>query len=330
MKFIKFIFKTIIRLIFLIFLIFLILNAGRFLQRGNLKFLHIGKENHKVLKDLKEPLEKYLKENYKAYYDIKNIKIKRIKEEDGGISFTGNFKMTLNKKPEDLPFFKALEDSKIKDPQFLKYKKYLLSLANKNYNKNQETSINFFLPYGKNKVEDLKLMKNKDYLPITNLKIDDDILYKRGQRAVKSFAYFKKPVFNLDKSVKYCRENWNREPQYQNDCANFVSQCLVAGGLKENEDFKPQHINYISTGYGREKTGLVKYLEKNNIHGLIKNRSLAVEGSVVYWNNFSHVGLITYNDTILIKYSAHTLAKLNEIIPEKLDVKFYSPIIKSN
>ncbi|ERT58996.1 hypothetical protein [Peptoniphilus sp. BV3C26] len=77
MKFIKFIFKTIIRLIFLIFLIFLILNAGRFLQRGNLNFLHIGKENHKVLKDLKEPLEKYLKENYKAYYDLKNIKIKK-------------------------------------------------------------------------------------------------------------------------------------------------------------------------------------------------------------------------------------------------------------
>ena len=53
-------------------------------------------------------------------------------------------------------------------------------------------------------------------------------------------------------------------------------------------------------------------------------------GSIMYWNNKSHVALVTYGDTETIKYTQHSNVKLSassskNIVYETEDASFYMP-----
>lgn len=96
------------------------------------------------------------------------------------------------------------------------------------------------------------------------------------------------------------------------DCANFVSQCLFAGGIEPDNIWFPE--NQISTAWyttGNSGSGLRQYVVNTLgfIHTGIARR--AVAGSIINQltesgANAGHVGLVDQNDTIVTTFCAHT------------------------
>lgn len=98
-----------------------------------------------------------------------------------------------------------------------------------------------------------------------------------------------------------------------NDCACFVSQCLVAGGIPTTEG--QNGWEFPTDGdptYAWHNTGGLKTYMTNN--GYWDNSTFAAcnAGNVVYTDS-GHVTLCTLNDTITRRYTAHTNDRNNKI-----------------
>ena len=98
-----------------------------------------------------------------------------------------------------------------------------------------------------------------------------------------------------------------------NDCACFVSQCLVAGGIPTTEG--QDGWEFPTDGdptYAWHNTGGLKTYMTNN--GYWDNSTFAAcnAGNVVYTDS-GHVTLCTLNDTITRRYTAHTNDRNNKI-----------------
>ena len=112
-----------------------------------------------------------------------------------------------------------------------------------------------------------------------------------------------------------------------NDCTNFVSQCLRAGGLPTDSQWYPYSSYWISTG--GSGNGIRQYVTNNNLFFHSTNQYKACAGSIINWLNSSggnagHVGLVDQNDTHTMTFCAHT--KCRKSCPwtgEKVD--FYVP-----
>ncbi len=106
----------------------------------------------------------------------------------------------------------------------------------------------------------------------------------------------------------YNSANWN--PDYVGyshaDCANFVSQCLVDGGLPTDTTWN------VGTSAWTGAYALVNYLV-NNGYADSCTFSAACAGDIIKWNNYPHVGLVTYNDTVVHKYTGHTRDRKNQV-----------------
>lgn len=123
------------------------------------------------------------------------------------------------------------------------------------------------------------------------------------------------------------------------DCANFVSKALNAGGFPTDTDnsWYPSSdgttatcgINWMRTGY-YDNGGVVPYMLDQGYFYEQSSESRVNAGSIMYWNTKSHVALVTYGDSHIIKYTQHSNVTLTEsnaqnVVYESEDATFYMP-----
>jgi hypothetical protein len=119
-------------------------------------------------------------------------------------------------------------------------------------------------------------------------------------------------------------------PKYKNfeniggDCTNFISQILFAGGLKQNNSWKPYTMPWIRV------EDLYLYLTKNKLAIHLPNENSLSRGCVIQFytpeiGRYFHNGFITYelqNNDFL--YCCHSYNKLNyplsQIYPHRYPV----------
>lgn len=114
------------------------------------------------------------------------------------------------------------------------------------------------------------------------------------------------------------------------DCANFVSKCVNAGGIPQDRggNWYQGSTNWIRTGY-YNNGGVVPYLTGKGYFAAVSSSSNATLGSIMYYNNKSHVAMVTLIDGYTIKYSHHSNVPKNSVYyvyNSSLDnVTFYVP-----
>ncbi len=84
------------------------------------------------------------------------------------------------------------------------------------------------------------------------------------------------------------------------DCANFVSQCLYAGGLPTDTTWYAYSLAWI------RGANIRAYVSDNNLFFKSSNEMKAFAGSIICWNENNHVGLVDQNDTVTMTFCAHS------------------------
>jgi hypothetical protein len=93
---------------------------------------------------------------------------------------------------------------------------------------------------------------------------------------------------------------------YSDDCANYVSQSMAAGGIPQDSTWKPYTIPWINTG--RSQSGLKQYMVDNKGYFVKTTKTGTSAGGFLYdiKQGESHVEFIVANDGVTMLYSAHT------------------------
>lgn len=102
-----------------------------------------------------------------------------------------------------------------------------------------------------------------------------------------------KLINNLDAAIIYAKKYaFARNPKYKNyegrNCANFCSQCLVAGGVPTDDEWHNEKYAFINTLYLKDyfcKKG-IQFIEKPNINDVNKGDIAYSKGGS---GNFGHV-----------------------------------------
>lgn len=130
---------------------------------------------------------------------------------------------------------------------------------------------------------------------------------------------------NSDGGYSTTNYNSSYKPLNPNDCANFVSQCIYAGGIATDSvwDFDPYTTCWVATG--RNGYGLVDYMTGKGLFFRSTEKVKAFAGSIIYWQNVSHVGLIDKNDTKKMTFCAHTKNRNQCSFVNEPNVEFYIP-----
>ena len=127
-------------------------------------------------------------------------------------------------------------------------------------------------------------------------------------------------------------------PEYRffasKDCANFVSQCFVAGGLEplENDVWAPYTTAWSTTG--NEGYGLRQYVVGNDLFFKTANVNKAFAGSIINQLNSDgsdagHVGLIDQNDFYTVTFCAHTNCRNQKPVSFMAYKNYYVPYYDS-
>ncbi|MBD9287065.1 MAG: hypothetical protein EGS40_07495 [Agathobacter sp.] len=147
--------------------------------------------------------------------------------------------------------------------------------------------------------------------------------------------------YNKNSAVKYAKDHAKDAPEFSSangmgsDCANFVSKCLHAGGIPIDKDGKwypsSQSGAYAGDNWMRtgdyNNGGVIPYMTGKGYFskGTASSSKL---GSIIYWNDKSHVALVTYKDSNnTIKYTQHsssTQSTVYKVYSSSMNVKFYN------
>ena len=128
------------------------------------------------------------------------------------------------------------------------------------------------------------------------------------------------------------RSDCNRScynPEYSSfssDCANFVSQCIYAGGIqREPGVWAPYTTPWCAVRYVSQNMGICEYMvDRGYFFDAGSSPKKAFAGSIISWLGYGHVGLVDYNDTVDMTFCAHTDDMLSQKFPS--GVKFYIPV----
>lgn len=110
-----------------------------------------------------------------------------------------------------------------------------------------------------------------------------------------------------------------------NDCANFISQCLRAGGLSTTSKWKPYTLAWVNTGFHKQYYGLTEYMYDQGVFFKSNDRNKAFAGSIVVWTDISHVGIVDQNDGVTMTYCAHTTNRKSSSLKGLKNVRFLIP-----
>lgn len=144
--------------------------------------------------------------------------------------------------------------------------------------------------------------------------------------------------YNASSAVNYAIKHATDDPEFagngNSDCANFVSKCINAGNIPVDVtgEWYPASIwgntntcgkNWMRTG--ANNGGIIPYFKEK---GWLK--TIGVEevdrGAIMFWNNKSHVAIVTYFDGSTIKYSQHSNIKMSNVYHtynSSMDITFY-------
>ncbi|MDE6968493.1 MAG: amidase domain-containing protein [Eubacterium sp.] len=149
--------------------------------------------------------------------------------------------------------------------------------------------------------------------------------------------------YNKSAAVRYAKNHATDEPEYStangmgSDCANFVSKCLNAGGIPEDRAggwYRAPRAgayggdNWIRTGY-YNNGGVVPYMLNKDYFKAV-SKSNATLGSIIGWNDKSHVAIVTSLENNIIKYSHHSNVKKTSVyytFSNSDNATFYAPKI---
>lgn len=127
--------------------------------------------------------------------------------------------------------------------------------------------------------------------------------------------------YNIERAVSYAIDHAWDVPQYSSanglgsDCANFLSHCLLQGGITEDYEGKwyPSSSwgsygssNWIRTGFTPSVGGVVLYMRNRNLFYQQSNPIIVSAGSILFHKNNSHVALVTYSDGEIMTYVDHS------------------------
>lgn len=134
-------------------------------------------------------------------------------------------------------------------------------------------------------------------------KLEKNRIHYNNAKAVKyAYKHTSNPIFS-EKDSNIWNEYYTK---YENDCANYVSQCLYAGGIKKTEYWYDDSLLWIRTGSPRTNTaGLTTYMQNSNKFFSVSHSATST-GGFICLNEESHVVLVTSNDSITILYNGHT------------------------
>lgn len=178
-------------------------------------------------------------------------------------------------------------------------------------------NISTELQHRTNEIYDISYICEGDLYSMDALKTKDDTAVKNGKEAVldtmeshnnqKSALIASYSSYDRLGARDYALNNfYDHAGEYTNNCANFVSYCLnEGGGLPQTTTWSPGTNNWVRTGYN-VVDGVCIYVNNYENFAWTSNRSITNAGCIVFWNAYSHVGLTTYGDGSVIKFSAHT------------------------
>ncbi|MDR1541405.1 MAG: amidase domain-containing protein [Clostridiales bacterium] len=183
----------------------------------------------------------------------------------------------------------------------------------------------------------LQVFYGVDYFPKEDFYIDSEAVMTQGitekltaqiaQEAsspIKATVAANLPVYHRLTARAYAQTYWkpyNTAYPDQNpnggDCANFVSQCIFAGGIpKDNlwsSTLNNWTVSWVNTGKNAQanNAGLWRYMTNNQgtsgkqyFYECL--RSQAAAGGFILWKTgYSHVAFIVANDTVTMQYNAH-------------------------
>lgn len=106
-------------------------------------------------------------------------------------------------------------------------------------------------------------------------------------------------LVNGNQITNYYNKNY---PIYTSDCCNFVSQCLVAGGLEETDEWTSG-----SEKWKRVSKFVPYFTEILGYEDMAANSSNVFPGNPVYLSNETHIGIcVGYNTAGVPILNAHT------------------------
>lgn len=149
-------------------------------------------------------------------------------------------------------------------------------------------------------------------------------------------------TYDPEKAAEYALEHGTDAPEYSyanglgSDCANFVSRAVHAGGIPIDtaNKWNPAPTgyafggsNWIRTGYNTSQGGVTLYLPSQNLFYRGYNSTLTTKGSILFYQDHSHVALVTYSDGQMITYAhrSNTAKEFNNYLHEGNQVNFYWP-----
>lgn len=104
------------------------------------------------------------------------------------------------------------------------------------------------------------------------------------------------------------------------DCADFVSQCLVAGGIPVDPGAWQRGND---SGAWANAAYLKNYMVANS-YWTTSTFAAAAAGAVRHTGTGEHVVLVTYNDTVTHRYSGHTWDRCNrDFINDNVNFEYY-------
>lgn len=95
-----------------------------------------------------------------------------------------------------------------------------------------------------------------------------------------------------------------------NDCADFVSQCMAAGGIPVEAN-KWDRFNDGGNGWSWTYVPGLKSYMTGKKYWDASTFAAANAGNILIWSDESHIALITLNDTVTHRFTAHTNDRYN-------------------
>lgn len=222
---------------------------------------------------------------------------------------------------------------------------YAVELNDDNGLRTMSSETDYKLFYRTDTDEEILLADADNLAEVENF----DEVYQSGYQAMEkleadaeTLMLNSESTVNTRASVSYDRlaardwafANWNATPEYPSstvagtDCANFVSKALNAGGIPEDKSGKWYRAatwggwpgdHWFRTGYNGQ-TGVVIYMKNKGYFYKESNESVIAAGCIMYWNNTSHVALVTVGDGVTIKYTQHGASQTKNTVYKKSEV----------
>lgn len=126
----------------------------------------------------------------------------------------------------------------------------------------------------------------------------------------------------------YNNQDYVDQTSLGGDCANYVSQCIRAGGIQtEPGVWAPYTLKWNTVSFTGRQDGICEYMvNRGYFFDAGTNKMKAFAGSIISWLNYGHVGMVDQNDTVRMTFCAHTDDMLSEPFDKMTNVKFYVPV----